>query len=244
MLSKPLHVAIVDDHSLFRKILKNYLSEQKDIQVVLQAGDVDDLLGKFKNVSVDVLVMDLFMPGLNGNDAIRLICSEYPDVKILILSMSNDMDLISDLLDSGIYGYISKADDPEDLIRAIRTVSANEIYKNRIFTEALYWNSQNNMRARTVGILEPLAEREKRILQLIWEEKSNKEIADELFLGVRSVEKIRQDIKEKIGAKSTVGLLKYAIQKKIIGAGQLSRRELSDSPQSACIHISKNRNKN
>jgi len=214
MLSKVLHVAIVDDHSLFRKTLKNYISDQKGLQVVLQASDMDDLQDKIKDVSVDVLVMDLFMPGLNGNDAIRLMRSEYPDVKILILSMSNDMDLISDLLDLGIYGYISKADEPEDLIRAIHTVSANEIYKNRIFTEALYWNSRNQIKARTIGALEPLNEREKKILQLIWEEKSNKEIADELFLGVRSVEKIRQDIKEKIGVKSTVGLLKYAIQKK------------------------------
>jgi DNA-binding NarL/FixJ family response regulator len=224
MLSTALHVAIVDDHSLFRKTLRNYISDQKGIQVVLQASDMDDLQDKIKDVSVDVLVMDLFMPGLNGNDAVRLIRSEYPEVKILILSMSNDMDLIGDLLDSGIYGYISKGDEPEDLIRAIHTVSANEIYKNRIFTEALYWNSRNHIKARAIGGQEPLNEREKKILQLIWEEKSNKEIADELFLGVRSVEKIRQDIKEKIGVKSTVGLLKYAIQKKIIGVGQLSRQ--------------------
>ncbi len=221
MLFRPLHVAIVDDHSLFRKTLKNYLSEQKDIQVVIQATDMADLLGKLNNVPVDVLVMDLFMPGLNGNDAIQLLRSEYPDIKILILSMSNDMDLISDLLDSGIHGYISKSDEPEDLVQAIHTVSANGIYQNRIFTEALYWNKQNNIKARAVDALMLLNEREKKILQLIWEEKSNKEIADELFLGVRSVEKIRQDIKEKIGVKSTVGLLKYAIDKKIIGVGLL-----------------------
>jgi DNA-binding NarL/FixJ family response regulator len=184
--------------------------------VVIQATDMLDLLDKLKDGSIDVLVMDLFMPGLAGNDAVKIIRNEYPDIKILILSMSNDMDLISDLLDSGIHGFISKSDEPEELVQAIYTASANGIYQNRIFTEALYWNKQSNIRARTVGGMALLSEREKRILQLIWEEKSNKEIADELFLGVRSVEKIRQDIKEKIGVRSTVGLLKYAIDKRII----------------------------
>jgi DNA-binding NarL/FixJ family response regulator len=159
------------------------------------------------------------MPGLNGNEAVNLMRREYPDIKILVLSMSNDMDLISDLLDSGIHGYISKSDEPEDLVQAIYTVSDNRIYHNKIYTEALYWNKQNTIRARNEGARALLNEREKKILQLLWEEKSNKEIADELFLGVRSVEKIRQDIKEKIGAKSTVGLLKYAIEKKIIAVG-------------------------
>jgi len=222
MLSKPVHIAIVDDHALFRKTLKNYLSEQKELQVSAQASDMFELLDKLRSHPVDVLIMDLFMPGLNGSDAVKTICTEYPNVKILVLSMCNDMDLISDLLDSGIHGYISKSDEPEELVQAVRTVSANRLYHNRIFTEALYWNKENNIKTNLAGPLEQLSDREKRILQLIWEEKSNKEIADELFLGIRSVEKIRQDIKEKVGAKSTVGLLKYAINKKIIGIGSRS----------------------
>lgn len=227
MLSKDLHLAIVDDHALFRKTLKNYLSEQKRIQVVVQASDMLDLVTKFRTISVDVLIMDLFMPGLHGNDAVRLIRTEYPDVKILVLSMSIDIDLISELLDSGIHGYISKADEPEHLVQAIYTVSECRIYHNKLFTEALYVNKQNNIGAHRQGNLVLLNEREKKLLQLLWEEKSNKEIADELFLGVRSVEKIRQDIKEKIGAKSTVGLLKYAIDNKIIGVGFGNRPVIS-----------------
>jgi DNA-binding NarL/FixJ family response regulator len=222
MLPQNLRVAIVDDHSLFRKTLRDYLSEQKGVQVAVQATDMTDLSGKLKNVFVDVLIMDLFMPGLHGNDAVSLVRSEYPDTKILILSMSNDMDLISELLDSGIHGYVSKSDEPEALVQAIFTVSEGRIFHNRIFTEALYWNKQNNIRAPREGSLALLNEREKKVLQLLWEEKSNKEIADELYLGVRSVEKIRQDMKEKIGAKSTVGLLKYAIHKKIIGVSMFS----------------------
>lgn len=212
----PINLAIVDDHALFRKTLRNYLSGQEGINVTLQAKDAFDLLNRMPSAAIDVLVMDLIMPGLSGNDAIRLIRENYPEIKILVLSMSEDMNLISELLETGIYGYISKADEPEDLVQAIRAASGNMIYHNRVFTEALYLSRQLNIKSHKTGLRPTLNDREKRILQLIWEEKSNKEIGDELFLGVRSVEKIRQDLKEKLSVKSTIGLLKYAIDEKII----------------------------
>jgi len=217
MLSRPINLAIVDDHALFRKTLKSFLSEQGNMNVAVQASDIFDLLRKLRSSSIDVLLMDIFLPELNGNDALIHIRREFPSLKILVLSMSTDINLISDLLDAGIHGYVSKADEPEELLQAIRAVADNRIYRNRIFTEALYWNKQNNIKAYTEESTVSLNEREKKMLELIWEEKSNKEIADELFLGVRSVEKIRQDMKEKMGVKSTVGLLKYAIKKRIIG---------------------------
>src|SRR5882757_8225180 len=217
MLSRPINLAIVDDHVLFRKTLKAFLSDQENINVAVQAADIFDLLSKLKTSSIDVLLMDIFLPELNGNEALKVIRNEYPMLKIIVLSMSTDMDLISDLLDAGIHGYISKGDEPEELLQAIRAVADNRIYRNRLFTEALYWNKQNNIKSHIEKTNVSLNEREKKMLQLIWEEKSNKEIADELFLGVRSVEKIRQDMKEKMGVKSTVGLLKYAINQRIIG---------------------------
>ncbi|HEX9513248.1 MAG TPA: response regulator transcription factor [Puia sp.] len=222
MLFKPINIAIVDDHSLFRKTLKNYLSEHENLNVAIQAADMFDLFSKLKTSSIDILLMDIFMPQLNGNEALKTLRIEYSTMKILVLSMSTDIDLISDLLDAGIHGYISKADEPEELLQAIEAVAENRIYRNKLFTEALYWNKQNNIKSFGDGAEFSLNEREKKILQLIWEEKSNKEIADALFLGIRSVEKIRQDMKEKIGVKSTVGLLKYAINKKIIGIGTRS----------------------
>ncbi|MDO6434630.1 response regulator transcription factor [Flavitalea sp. BT771] len=219
MLSRPINLAIVDDHVLFRKTLKAFLSDQENINVTVQATDIFDLMNKLRAASIDVLLMDIFLPELNGSEALNLIRTEHPTLKILVLSMSSDMNLISDLLDAGIHGYISKADEPEELLQAIRAVADNRIYRNRIFTEALYWNKQNNIKNHVGKSDVTLSDREKKLLQLIWEEKSNKEIADELFLGVRSVEKIRQDMKEKIGVRSTVGLLKYAISRKIIAVG-------------------------
>jgi DNA-binding NarL/FixJ family response regulator len=165
----------------------------------------------------DVLLVDIFVPDLNGGEAIKLLRSEYPSIKILVLSMTTDMELVSELLDAGIHGYISKTDDPKELLQAVTAVSEGRVYRNRLFTEALYWNNQNTIRRYKGEAQVSLEEREKRILQLIWNEKSNKEIAEELYLSIRSVEKIRQELKEKINVKSTVGLLKYAIKQRIIG---------------------------
>jgi DNA-binding NarL/FixJ family response regulator len=220
MLSRQLNLALVDDHAIFRETLKSFLSEQEAMHVAIQASDILDLLDKLRTSSIDVLLMDLFLPELTGTEALQTIHREYPDIKILILSASTDMDLISHLLDNGIHGYISKSDEPEELLQAIRAAANDQIYRNRLLTEALYWGRQNNVRSFMNGSHISLNEREKKILQLIWNEKNNKEIADELFLGVRSVEKIRQDLKEKIGAKSTVGLLKYGINKGIIRIGR------------------------
>jgi DNA-binding NarL/FixJ family response regulator len=167
---------------------------------------------------IDILIMDLMVPAINDTDAVTQLRTIYPSIRILILSMCTDMDLVSDLLESGIHGYISCSDEPEELLQAIYAAAENRIYRNRVFTEALYWNKENNIHLGDYpeSIMINLSEREKKILCMIWEEKTNKEMADELFLGVRSVEKIRQGMKDKIAVRSTVGLIKYAIDKRII----------------------------
>jgi DNA-binding NarL/FixJ family response regulator len=212
-----INVAIADDHTLFRKTLKDFISGQKNINVVVQSPDLTDLLYKLKNNYVQVLLMDEFMPKLNGAEAVKQIRHEYPEIKILILSMRTDMELLSDLMDLGVYGYFSKADEPEELIHAIVTLSEQRIYRNKMFTEVMYWSRQNDIKMNISAANVSLSDREKQVLQLLWDEKSNKEIADHLFLSVRSVEKMRQDLKEKLGVKTTIGMLKYAMSTKIIG---------------------------
>jgi DNA-binding NarL/FixJ family response regulator len=217
MPTNSINVAIADDHTLFRKTLKDFISGQKNINVVVQSPDLPDLLYKLKNNYVQVLLMDEFIPKLNGAEAIKQIRHEHPEIKILILSMRTDMELLSDLMDLGVYGYFSKADEPEELIHAIVTLSEQRIYRNKMFTEVMYWSRQNDIKMNISATNVSLSDREKQVLQLLWDEKSNKEIADHLFLSVRSVEKMRQDLKEKLGVKTTIGMLKYAMSTKIIG---------------------------
>jgi DNA-binding NarL/FixJ family response regulator len=216
MPQESVKLAIVDPHLLFGKILGKYLSEQRNFNVAMQSTDIEDLVRVKGDTGIDVLVAEVLYSSQNAMDSFRKIKGRHPAIKIVVLSMCRDLSLISELLELSIHGYISKTDDPEELVQAIHMASENRIYRNRLYTEALYWKSQYNARRFAEGPFFPLSEREKRILQLLWEEKSNKSIADELFLGLRSVEKIRQDLKEKVGVKSTVGLLKYAIRKKIV----------------------------
>jgi DNA-binding NarL/FixJ family response regulator len=211
-----IKLCVVDDHILFRKTLVNFLSQQKAIEVSFEASDAYDLFNKLKREPVDILLMDIFMPHINGTDALTIIRNEYPDIRIIMLSMCTDVAVVSHLLDIGIHGYISKADDPEELLKAVVSAKENRIYRNKLFTDALYWGSQNNMGSARRERKVSFDDREKMIIQLLWEEKNNKQIAEQLFLSVRSIEKIRQDIKEKLGVKTTVGLLKYALDKRII----------------------------
>jgi len=215
MPNETINVAIVDDLTFFRKTLKHYISQQNNINVVIQSPDINDLLAKLKNTQVDVLVLDIITPQIDAIEAIETIQSIYPDINILVLSMCIDMDLLSDLLNYGVYGILSRTDEPEDLVQAILSVSRQKLYRSKIFTEVMYWNKQHCARKHT-GTNVSLNEREKEVIQLLWEEKSNKEIAEHLYLSVRSVEKVRQDIKEKLNVKSTAGLFKYGIKNKII----------------------------
>ncbi|GGA93658.1 response regulator transcription factor [Puia dinghuensis] len=207
-------LAIVDDQLLFRKTLTTFLASQKNLIVKIQSSNVTDLLYQLKDHHIDVLVIDILMPQIDGLSVFEVIRSEFPLTKVIVLSMNLDIGVISHLLEMGIHAYISKSDEPDELLRAIRAVSEGKIYRNELFTEALYWNKQ--MRFRKPDKNSQLNEREKKIVQLIWEEKNNKEIADAMFLSIRSIEKIRQDIKKKLGIKSTIGLLKYAINQNII----------------------------
>jgi DNA-binding NarL/FixJ family response regulator len=209
-----IKIALIDDHILFRKTLNDYLSRQKFIDVTFEASSVLELTTKLNIKAVDILLLDVFMPELNINQALQMIKTDYPHIKTIVLSMCTDISIVNELLDIGIHGYISKSDDPEELLNAIKSAYANKIYRNNLFTEALYWGSQNNIKVNRKKV--SFSEREKTIIQLLWEEKNNKEIAGRLFLSVRSVEKIRQDIKERLGVKTTIGLLKYALKNKLI----------------------------
>ena len=186
------------------------------MNVVIQSPNISDLLSKLKDFEVHILLMDVCIPELNGVEAVKNIKSKYPDIKILALSNCTEMNSLNELLDAGVYGIISKTDEPDELIRAIEAISEKGIYRSALFTEVMYWNKQNNLMSHKETADVSLNKRESEILQLLWEEKSNKEIAGYLYLSVRSVEKIRQDLKEKLGVKSTIGLIKYGISKKII----------------------------
>ena len=217
MIANPISIGIVDDHTLVRKALMNWLSQVSYFNVKLEAADGTELFDKlYEDSAVDVLVLDLNMPGMDCKECLRQLREKYHHIKVLILSMSLDKNMINELLDLGVYGYLFKGDEISELSEAILAASTSRIYRNKILTEALYWGNNHTTKYDNFSHDFFFTEKQKKILHLLWEEKSTQEIADEVFLSVSAVDKIKQQLKEKTGAKSTVGLIKYAIEKKII----------------------------
>ena len=216
MLSEKINFAITDDHTLFRKTLVDFLQKQPDLNVVAQTSSYEELFLYLPSTKIDILIMDIFTPTINAQEALQLIHHDYPDIKVIILSMCSDPNILNDLLDLGVHAIVSKSDEPTELLNAAFSVATKSIYQNKLFTDILYWNKQQNIEKNKITKEISLNEREKAIIRMIWEEKSNKEISERLFLGVRSIEKIRQDIKEKLDVKTTVAVLKFAIREGII----------------------------
>jgi DNA-binding NarL/FixJ family response regulator len=211
-----ISLAILDEYRLFRKVLRNYLMDQPGFNIVADASDFPELIQKLENGSCEIALIEIKFAGQIEAGTIKLLKQRSAGVKIIVLSACADLQVVSDFIDQGIHAYISKSDDPEELVRAIKAVAENRLYHNQIFTDALYYSRQSPKKDRIAKTAVHLSDREKKIIQLLWEEKSNKEIARDVFLSVRTIEKIRQEMKEKLGIKSTIGIFKYAIAQKII----------------------------
>jgi DNA-binding NarL/FixJ family response regulator len=195
----------------------DWLSGVNGIQVVMDARGYGELFEKLVSCPyIDVLLLDLFLPGSDGKEILRTLQTDYPLIKVIVLSMCQDPEIISGLLDYGIFGCVTKGADTSELLEAINRVAGGSLYQNKVLTEAMYWrknvikNGSIDMRSRRFN------DKQRKVIQLLWQEKSTQEIADELFLSVSTVDKMKQKLKEKTGARSTMGLIKYGIRKRII----------------------------
>jgi DNA-binding NarL/FixJ family response regulator len=214
--SMPIKVGLVDDHQLFRMLLAGYLSQQSEMKVIFEASNASELFSKLSCNTIDILLLDIFMPNMNGIDAATILRNEFPHIKIVIVSLCTDINIITTFLDTGIYAYLSKNEDPENVVSAIKAASENRIYKSSLFTEALYKSKESEIKngIRKSDII--LDQREKQIIQLIWEEKSNKEISEAVYLSVSSIEKIKQDLKDRLDVRSIAGLIRFGILNGVI----------------------------
>lgn len=205
-----IKVAIADDHLLFRRLLSDFLSKQHNISIEIEANDAVELLNKLNYTQVDIVLLDLYMPKMSGVDAATIIGNEFPSIKIIILSLCSDMNIIKASLDIGIHAYLSKGEDPATVLDAIIAAAEDRIHRSQLYTEALYLEKESAIK-KGVTKHTNLDTREKKIIQLLWEDKSNKEISDVIYLSVSSIEKIKQELKERLDVKSVAGLFKYAL---------------------------------
>ena len=209
-----IKVLVADDHPVVRKGLQTFLSRQGHLRIVGEAADGDEALRKARALSPDVVLMDISMPGMNGLAVTEVLRKEAPEMKVLVLSVHTNKDYIFRVIQAGAHGYVSKEAPPEELLRAIESVAAGEPH----FSEDIARAALNEF-VSSGGKKEPFAQltsREREVLVQIAEGKSNKEIADRLGIGVRTIETHRERIMRRLNIHSVAGLTKYAIANGLI----------------------------
>jgi len=196
-------MVLADDHVLIRQALGGLIKGVADLEVIGEAGDGIELLSLLNTLIPHMVILDISMPHLRGVEAVHGIKKKYPDVKILVLTMHKEY--LHQALSAGVDGYLLKEDADRDLFSAIENIRQGRVYISpRLAGELLGKRAPSS---------EPLSIREKEVLKLIAKGKSNKEIAETLFISVRTVESHRAAILKKLKFKNTADLVNYAIQK-------------------------------
>lgn len=216
---EPIKVIICDDHVLYRAGVKTALSAKPDVKVIGEADNGMHLLNMLKMIPVDVILLDIQMPIMDGVAALPEIKKLYPQVRIIMLTMMDDHSMITKLMEIGANSYLTKTSDSEIIYEAIKTCFDQEYYFNSLTNKALLTNLKQRNDVTPQRIMQQeahLNDKEMLILKLMCEEKSTKEIADIVDLSPRTVEAIRDKLKVKTGAKSTAGLIMYAVKHKIL----------------------------
>ncbi len=214
-----IKIAIADDHKIFRDGIKMALSTKENLKMIWEAEDGKDLMHKINIKKPDVLLMDIRMPEIDGINAISMLRKEYEDVKIIVLTMYDDQQMISKMMEMGANAYLTKTTDPEEIYEAIRTCMNDDFYFNQLVNNAVMGKLMQKKNVRHhYGNNIPItfSEKELRILQLLGEDKTTEEISKIIFLSPRTIETIRQNMKNKVGAKTIGGLIMYGMRNKMI----------------------------
>jgi DNA-binding NarL/FixJ family response regulator len=212
-----ISVVIAEDHTVVREGLRAILHSAGDVEVVGEAENGREAVRLASQKQPDVILLDLMMPLLNGFEATKQITREAPKTRILMLSSYSDPDRVQELLDMGIAGYLVKQSAADELVQAIREVRRGQRYLSPSLAKALAPpRSRVTSGARVITEREHLTPRELEVLHLIAEGYANKQIADQLKISIKTVEKHRQAVMDKLNIHEIAGLTRYAITKHMV----------------------------
>jgi len=206
-MKKNINVVLVDDHPLIVMGSEYYINLEDDINVVGKATNGNDAIEIVNSKDVDVVLMDISMPGLNGLDAAEIIKDSHPDVKIVLITMYKNAEYISRAKEIGVEGYVIKEDAPDVIINVIRTVY-NGFINYRVGSSYIMTNTPTAILNLTM--------RETQVLRLISLGKTANEISDELIISPKTVNQHRYNIKKKLKIRSTAGFVRIAIKNNLI----------------------------
>lgn len=216
-MNKPIKILIVDDHQIVRDGLISLLSDIPQLEITGEASGYNNLVENLKRSHPDIIIMDISMPDKSGIEITEIITNDFPDIKVIILSMYINEDFIINSLKAGARGYLPKNTTKLELLEAINSVYNGEEYFAKPISDVLMKGYVKKIK-QTEELPEKegvLSTRETEILRLFVEGLSNAEIADKLFISIRTVESHKNHIMQKMGFKSTVEMVKYAIKNSI-----------------------------
>jgi DNA-binding NarL/FixJ family response regulator len=207
-MREKIHILLVDDHAVVRQGFKMILAAQPDMEIVGEAGNGREALDLAGQLQPDVIVMDVAMPELNGIEATRRVADVSPRSRVLALSMHKDSVYVREILRAGARGYLLKDSISSDLLAAVRAIARGEGYLSPGVSDAVL----NDYRQHVTDPIDLLTSREREVLQMIAEGKTNKEIATVLSLSVYTVDAHRGHIMEKLNVHSVTDLVRFAVR--------------------------------
>jgi DNA-binding NarL/FixJ family response regulator len=218
MSSFPINLAIADDHEIFREGLCMFISKIPDFDLLGEARNGVEILTLLRRKPIDVVLMDIKMPEMSGIEATKIIHKDYPDTKVIALSMYDDEQSILNMYNAGASGYLLKNTNKLQFESAVRTVYGGGSYFSN---EAAMKLIQNISKGKNTSATESFNDREIEIIKMLCEQKSSKEIADKICLSIRTVEGYRMKIMKKINAKNHSGIVLYAVKAGLIPQNEL-----------------------
>ena len=211
-----INILLADDHNMIIEGLTAMLEPEEDINIVGVAHNGNEVFEKVSALSeLDLVVMDINMPELDGIETTLILKERYPEINVLILTMYNRQEFVKNLLDSGIDGYIMKNSGKKVLLEAVRSLHQGEPFYGPEITKTIMKGYQKN-RIYSIDVYNELSEREKDVMRLIVGELTSVEIADRLFISTHTVDSHRKNILSKLDVKNVAGLVKFALQMGIV----------------------------
>lgn len=212
-----IRVLLADDHGLLRKGVRSVLVQDPGIAIVGEASDGSEAVRLSEEIAPDVVILDVAMPGLNGLDAAAQITRRAKRIGVIVLSMYSDEEYLVRAVSAGVRGYLLKDSAEPDLVRAVRAVAGGQTFFSPAIADMFFDEYLLRLQRRKVhDSYELLTDREKQVLQLLAEGKTNKDVASALSLGLSTVETHRLNLMKKLDLHNTAELVLYAVRKKIL----------------------------
>ena len=215
-MSRIIKVLITDDHEIVRTGIRSTL-QNTNFEIVGEATNGEEALEIIQKNAVDIVIMDVSMPVMNGIEATKIIVEKFEKTKVLALTMFNEEQYIRQMLKAGAYGYILKNSGQTEILKALQNIAEEKHYFSKEATDVVMSDMMNEKNKKTSSQNVNLTDREIDVLKLIAKEHTNQEIADQLFISIRTVDAHRRNLLQKIGARNAAGLAIYAINHDHLG---------------------------